>query len=232
MKKIFTLCLALFCATATFAQNDEDFNPKGSFVFTDKDGNVYEDGAVITRDEAEESPFGGIQIASGLYVKQTVADLDGAPLLVGMSTDVKKIDNGELHFCFPGSCHMADKVGFNEVSAIQEIKSGASLVTEWTPGWDEDEENQLKGMATATFTLYAFQNFGRPGKPDYYNYGAASSITVNFVHGTTGINGVVDNSKATVDAIYTVNGTRVQKMQKGLNIVKLSNGKTMKIVNK
>ena len=43
MKKIFTLCLALFCATATFAQNDEDFNPKGSFVFTDKDGNVYED---------------------------------------------------------------------------------------------------------------------------------------------------------------------------------------------
>ena len=70
MKKIFTLCLALFCATATF----------------DKDGKVYEDGAVITRDEAEESPFGGIQIASGLYVKQTVADLDGAPLLVGMST--------------------------------------------------------------------------------------------------------------------------------------------------
>ena len=57
MKKIFTLCLALFCATATFAQDDEDFNPKGSFVFTDKDGNVYEDGAVITRDEAEESPF-------------------------------------------------------------------------------------------------------------------------------------------------------------------------------
>jgi hypothetical protein len=60
MKKIFTLCLALFCATATFAQNDNNFNSKGTFVFTDKDGNVYEDGDVITRDEAEESPFGGI----------------------------------------------------------------------------------------------------------------------------------------------------------------------------
>ena len=232
MKKIFTLCLALFCATATFAQNDNNFNSKGTFVFTDKDGNVYEDGDVITRDEAEESPFGGIQIASGLYVKQTVADFDGAPLLCGMSADIKKIDNGELQFCFPGSCRTADKVGFYDATIIQKIKSGASLVTEWTPGWDEDEENQLEGMATATFTLYAFQNFGSPEKPNYYNYGAASSITVNFVHGTTGINGVVDNSKATVNAIYTVDGTRVQKMQKGLNIVKLSNGKTMKIVNK
>lgn len=232
MKKIFTLCLALFCATATFAQDDEDFNPKGSFVFTDKDGNVYEDGAVITRNEAEESPFGGIQITSGLYVKQTVADLDGAPLLVGMSTDVKKIDNGDLQFCFPGSCRIAEKVGFYDASIIKEIKSGASLVTEWTPGWDEDYENQLEGMATATFTLYACQNVGTDKKPDYYNYGASSSITVNFVYGTTAVNGVVDNSKATVDAIYTVDGTRVQKMQKGLNIVKLSNGKTMKIVNK
>ena len=231
MKKIFTLCLALFCAVATFAQ--DEFNPKGSFVFTDKDGNVYEDGAVITCADAEEDDFGAVQVNSGLYVKKVVADVEGSPLYLGMSVDVSNLENGAVQYCFPGSCHQASKVGKYDVdqSDIKIIQGGVSIMSEWIPGMDDDDV-AMYGQATATFTLYAYENFGSDKKPDYYEHGAASSITVNFIYSATAINGVADNAKASVDAIYTADGTRVQNMQKGLNIVKLSNGKTVKIVKK
>jgi hypothetical protein len=44
----------------------------------------------------------------------------------------------------------------------------------------------------------------------------------------TGINGV-DAAGAEIEAIYTVNGAKVNRLQKGLNIVKMSNGKTQKV---
>ena len=231
MKKIFTLCLALFCAVATFAQ--DEFNPKGSFVFTDKDGNVYEDGAVITCADAVEDDFGEVQVNSGLFVKQVVADVEGSPLYVGMGVDVSNLENGSVQYCFPGSCHRVSKVGKYDVdkSAIKTIKGGESLQTEWIANMDDDDV-AMYGQATATFTLYAYENFGSEKKPDFNEHGAASSITVNFIYSATAINGVADNAKASVDAIYTADGTRVQNMQKGLNIVKLSNGKTVKIIKK
>lgn len=232
MKKIFTLCLALFCAVATFAQ--DEFNPKGSFVFTDKDGNVYEDGAVITCADAVEDDFGEVQVSSGLYVKKVVADVEGSPLYVGMGVKVSNLENGAVQYCFPGSCHQVSKVGEYDVdkSDIKIIQGGESIMTEWIPGMDDDDV-AMYGQATATFTLYAYENFGSEKKPDFLKYEEpASSITVNFIYSATAINGVADNAKASVDAIYTADGTRVQNMQKGLNIVKLSNGKTVKIVKK
>jgi hypothetical protein len=49
---------------------------------------------------------------------------------------------------------------------------------------------------------------------------------------TTGINGVETLTDGTVESIYTINGTRVNSLQKGLNIVKMSNGKTQKVLVK
>ena len=49
-----------------------------------------------------------------------------------------------------------------------------------------------------------------------------------FDNEATGINGV-DAAGAEIEAIYTINGTRVNNLQKGLNIVKMSNGKTQKV---
>ena len=49
-----------------------------------------------------------------------------------------------------------------------------------------------------------------------------------FDNEATGINGV-DTADAEIEAIYTINGTRVNNLQKGLNIVKMSNGKTQKV---
>ena len=58
----------------------------------------------------------------------------------------------------------------------------------------------------------------------------ASEIKAFFIFddGATGINGV-DAADAEIEAIYTVNGVKVNSLQKGLNIVKMSNGKTQKV---
>ncbi|MBQ2403113.1 MAG: hypothetical protein II314_04185, partial [Prevotella sp.] len=45
----------------------------------------------------------------------------------------------------------------------------------------------------------------------------------------TGINGV-DAEDIEIEAIYTINGTKVNSLQKGLNIVKMSNGKVKKVM--
>ena len=48
----------------------------------------------------------------------------------------------------------------------------------------------------------------------------------------TGINGVETLTDGTVESIFTISGTRVNSLQKGLNIVKMSNGKTQKVLVK
>lgn len=227
MKKIFTLCLALFCATATFAQ-DEENEAKGTFEFVDKDGNVIADGSTITRNELEESEVGDMQVNSGLYVKQMVNDVDGVPLAVGMHVDITRIDNGGLQYCFPTNCFLSERLESKD-TGIAAINGTKTLLTEWIPALDDDTEEPIYGQATATFTLHAYQNFGSTLKPDYYDLGVASSVTVNFVYADpTGIDGVADDAHATVVARYAADGTRLSAPQKGLNIEKLSNGKTVK----
>lgn len=61
---------------------------------------------------------------------------------------------------------------------------------------------------------------------------AAGVKAFSFGGETTGINGIGTLTDGTVESIYTINGTRVNSLQKGLNIVKMSNGKTQKVLVK
>lgn len=46
----------------------------------------------------------------------------------------------------------------------------------------------------------------------------------------TGINGIENNANTTVTGIYNASGMKLQKMQRGLNIVRTADGKTVKIM--
>ena len=101
----------------------------------------------------------------------------------------------------------------------------------------DKEGKALKGEATVKLTLVACKKkssgLDESGieKFEWNEVGDCSSITVKFVYdGTTAINGVADNANATVVARYAADGTRLSAPQKGLNIVKLSNGKTVKYI--
>lgn len=225
MKKIFTLCLALLGTVATFAQSNEgDTETKGMYEFTDKDGNIVPDGSEITCNVVTKDAFGSPQIESGLYVKK-VTDKD---LGVSMDVNITRMDGGMLQYCFPGNCRTMKSTG-SDIQQYGDKMNNNSLKTEWIP--------DAYGEAVASFTLNAAELRDIKGplgikQQQYVPIGECSTVTVRFVYADpTGINDIKDGSNiASAVAYYTADGKQLSAPQKGLNIVKLSNGKTIKVV--
>lgn len=228
MKKIFTLFVALFCTVAMFAQDT-----KGMFEFADKNGNVVPNGSTLTKTEVEKSGK-RLQINTGLFVKPVKPELNGEKLGVKMRVEVENLDHGTIQYCLL-SCSVASEKG-TFYSTSNFVETLDDLATEWIMGTDK-EGKALKGEATVKLTLVAcqkkssgFDGFGIE-QFEWEEKGDCSSVTVKFVcDGTTAINGVTNNTNATVVARYAADGTRLSAPQKGLNIVKLSNGKTVKYI--
>lgn len=236
MKKIFTLCVALFAAVSMFAQET-----KGMFEFATADGTVVPSGSVITKSDVEdftdpEEEHDTKQIPTGLFVKPIKTDLNGEKLCVKLRVDVEKIDHGSINFCLLGSCSSAMREGTYESNGgfVDKLDD---LQTEWIIGNDEETGKAMYGEATTKLTLVVCRKVsqGKDGfgveQFKYENVGESSTVTVKFVYNekSTGINGI-SNADATVVARYAADGTRLSAPQKGLNIVKLSNGKTVKYI--
>lgn len=229
MKKIFTLFVALFCSVAMFAQDT-----KGMFEFADKNGNVVPNGSTLTKTEVEKSGK-RLQINTDLFVKPVKPELNGEKLGAKLRVEVENLDHGTIQYCLLGSCSVASEKG-TFYSTSNFVETLDDLATEWIMGTDK-EGKALKGEATVKLTLVAcqkkssgFDEFGIE-QFEWEEKGDCSSVTVKFVcDGTTAINGVTNNTNATVVARYAADGTRLSAPQKGLNIVKLSNGKTVKYI--
>lgn len=236
MKKIFTLCVALFAAVSMFAQET-----KGMFEFATADGTVVPSGSVITKSDVEDytDPEDGednMQIPTGLWIKPVKTELNGEKLCVKLRVDVEKIDHGSINFCLLGNCIPVMREGTYESNGgfVEQLND---LETEWKIGNDEETGKAKYGEATAKLTLVACRKVSQ-GKDQfdieqfkYEDVGESSTVTVKFVYNekSTGINGI-SNANATVVARYAADGTRLSAPQKGLNIVKLSNGKTVKYI--
>lgn len=224
MKKIFTLFVALFCTVAMFAQDT-----KGMFEFADKAGNVVPNGSTLTKTEVEKSGK-RLQINTGLFVKPVKPELNGEKLGAKLRVEVENLDHGTIQYCLLGSCSAASEKG-TFYSTSNFVDKLDDLATEWIMGTDKE------GEATVKLTLVACKKVSLGldefdiEQFEWQEVGDCSSITVKFVYdGTTAINGVTDNANATVVARYAADGTRLSAPQKGLNIVKLSNGKTVKYI--
>ena len=102
MKKIFTFLSLCLLSIAASAQE---------YVFTDKEGNVFEDGAVINRSEVVDDGFGGINLPGNLFVKNVNAE-EGCQ--VAIEAQITKIDNGDLQLCFPTNCQSYSEIGTYE----------------------------------------------------------------------------------------------------------------------
>lgn len=231
MKKIFTLCFALFSAVAMFAQET-----KGMFEFATADGTVVPSGTVITKSDVEDftEPEDGCdtkQISTGLFVKPIKTDLNGEKICVKLRLNVERIDNGSIAFCLLYNCKNASGKGKFESNGgfVDKLDD---LATEWRIGNDEETEKAMYGEAKAKLTLVVCRKVSLGIEQfKYEDIGESSTITVHFVYNekSTGINGI-STADATVVARYAADGTRLSAPQKGLNIVKLSNGKTVKYI--
>lgn len=223
IKSLLLIAAAMF-TTASYAQVDKTFS------FVDKDGKEIPSGTVWTANHVEEDDFGAVQVPSEVFVRNNTNEKKG----VGTLFDLKRLDNGSFQTCFPASCIPAtNKLGKGRTEGgPMNPNQTKSLKTEWFPEAD--------GTCEATIKLEYYnidiQKVGIMTKEVYELVDEEDLefpmpyITIIFTKGATAINGIKDGENVEVTGIYDATGKQIQTTQKGLNIVKLSNGKTVKIV--
>lgn len=219
LAKKLILCVVAFIGTATYAQTDE------TLQFVDKDGNVVPDGSTITVTDAVDDGMGmgGLCIYTGLSVKNNSSENVGA----NVELTISQIDNGALSCCFPGSCQQISTTGTYETQTGKVVANSLSeFNTEWYLGG--------YGTCTTTFKLKLYNLVGdNPLFPEYEFKGYGPSVTVNFVYSDpSGIDNAEVSENKAITGIYTIGGQQIEQLQKGINIVKYSNGKSAKIVVK
>ena len=207
MKKCFTLFIVLMMYSAVFAQG---------YVFTDKNGNVYEDGATITRTEVENEDIEMPQINSDLFVKN-----DGAPAnsKVAIVADITKIDNGLVQLCFPTECNSYSATGQQETSKTS-LPQGESqnIMSEWMPN-----EVGAYGECSVTYTAKTYDGM----------LARTFSVTVNYKYvNPTGIEAVSQQAPHKAVRRYNLLGNQVKGSQRGLSIVLMSDGRVRKVITK
>lgn len=229
MKKIFTLCLSMMmgCMVAS-AQAPAD----EVFQFTDSKGTVIKDGSTITSKEVHEIDWGGglieYQVGSGVYLSNTSDALAGFEF-VG---NVKSVTNGAIQLCFPNGCRTLNVGPFtSDFGAVYPTKDNESLNDIQLHLGVSDNDAEAKAEIELQVIRYdvAFNDYGMPVKGE--NSYPGSKITINLVYdGTAGINDVTVAGDSKEVARYTLDGRKLSAPQKGINIVKYADGRTVKVV--
>lgn len=217
MKKLFTLCIALlFSCVAMNAQN---------FIFVDGDGNTIENGATLTMDQVSykkeysfnpDGSYEEIQVPkislSGVYIKNNSAESQSCKV----TYNVTALPNGSFASCCAGNCSNLDSEGTIEKNANADAGKtiDISTDTEWVP------------VAAGTTTVKISAQGSKSMLPD-------SEITINFIYdGTASIDGIQNNADNKVVARYSINGQLLDAPQKGINILKYSDGRIEKVIVK
>ncbi|MGP1546003.1 MAG: hypothetical protein ACTTI1_06715 [Prevotella intermedia] len=217
MKRIlFLVAVLLSMGMGAMAQS-----AKSALQFVDDKGNVIPDGAVFEVPDMTIDDFLGDHLKPHLFIKNV------SPLskTVAMKLDLTSMPNGKVQCCV-GECQIFDSPG-QKMSGSATVKSGATLdiETEWFP--PKGTSTPECWTATLTAGLGTVTDFGFEYAED------GPTVKVKFGKDPSGIVFVKD-SNATVTEVerYNVQGQKISKPCKGINIIKLSNGKTVKKVMK
>lgn len=207
--------MGLFALQAN-AQSSEIDN---TFRFQDANGNEVKDGTTLTLSKLENG-----QISTGLFVK----NISGKQTAGYLSIDITNMPNGSFASCAFGSCLAAWTTAGAYESAKNVVEANAdaeNIATEWVP--------VAYGDWTGTIQLVVLgvnkNKFGISTPGDIIGYGP--KVTLHFVYADpTGINGISSTQGKKVAAIYSASGAKLADMQKGLNIVKYTDGTTAKVL--
>lgn len=215
MKRTFTIALALIAGLGAFAQDNR-------LRFEDASGNIVADGTTIVVDKVKiiDEDTKEEEMSTGLFVRNTTTSAINACLNV----DVTSLPSGSsFKACFPSNCSIAESPKtFTTESGLFQGSKVASSQTEWIPGYmdyDEGVFKQAYGDWTATIQIRVEKDGAMVDGP---------KVHVHFIRkASNGINDI-NAGNATVVARYTAGGQLITAPVRGLNIVKLSNGKTIK----
>ena len=208
MKKISTLALFLLMSTmSVWSQTDN------TFYFVDKNGNEVPDGTELTITEVEDDVFGGVMMPTGLYIKSK----QSGTLYGSMAYSILEFSSGAFQVCFPENCTSKNEVGDYETPA-GEVKT-EDIMAEWMP----------EAYGTAKVTLQPKTYKYNSVTKKYTFVGDGPKITLTFIYAdpsgitNAGIDGIKEIGR------YTLDGRKLAQPQKGINIIKTSDGKTYKV---
>lgn len=211
MTRIFTtICLLAVSVCFVFAQSVDDV------VFSDEDGNAYDDGATLVRSDYEEYAFGSAssdnlyEVPSGLYVSNN----GDAVINVEVVYEIEEITRGAHQICFPSTCISNDAAG-SYTTSRGAVKAGVSsdMQTEWFTGGD--------GNCTVTYTIYAY-TYDSSTK-EYTSLGEGPTITVKYVFGDdAGVDAVSSALKVVDTQYFDVCGRVTSSPSKGVYIKRMT----------
>lgn len=192
------------------------------------DGTIVPNGSIINVSSLTEDPFGLAFISSGLYITNLLKEKKG----VQLTMTIEILFNGVVQFGLLGSITSysdnASHVKRGVIGSQQE-----DLMLDWFPGVVADEGIIFDPTAygTTTVTLHVDEvEFDDSKFPSSYgeilNYGP--TITVNFIYDDpTDIDRILEKEE-NATSYYNLAGQRTSSLTKGINILRLSNGKTIK----
>lgn len=241
MKKTTTLCLSLLCfaSVAQAQQNDK------SFRILEKQGDSYTeivDGSTLnyTAADAEETPFGS-QIKPALYIENTTGDHKA----LALSLNVTSLNEGaDIRCCAAGACQsfgLGENVKYG--NAPIDPKAIIDMGFEYIPKSDLNDDGDVicfdgAGSVVLRADVCEYTEEDTKWGTKKYTFGdvigVGPQITINFNFNYTGIQDAQNPDNGIVKEVARYNGAgqRVNGPVKGLNIVKLANGKTVKQIYK
>ena len=213
MRKFFTLIFSFFALAATAQEVDQ------TFQFVDAQGNVVADGTTIT--------VNGIDNEGKMIVPLSVKNVGELKSAVSMFETIDSKPSGSWQTCAFGNCMILNETGYSSKS-IGAADYDGSIETEWIPetgkyaSWTATLQIQLFNIVTKT----AFGRTTETVGTDIIGYGP--KVTVNFVYNAESAHIGSMQAEAVPVEYYNLRGQRISGPQKGLCVVRLSNGKTLK----
>ena len=221
MKRFFTLLVSVFALTATGWAQDEGEDLDQTFVFIDDQGNIVPDGSVIT--------VAAINDEGQMVVPLKVKNVEGDGAAVSMYETIDALPNGGWQTCAFGNCMTLSATGYSAKNIISGTDA-SDIQTEWMP------EQGKYATWSATLQIHVFNIitktvFGMKQEvagEEIIGYGP--KVTVNFVYNSESahIRGTAADHQP--KEYFNVRGQRIDGPQKGLNIIRLANGKTIKTI--
>lgn len=114
----------LTLGTVSQAQIVTDQELDGTFVFTDLEGNVVENGSTIVVSELNEE--------GQMVIPLKAKNVSGTDVAVSLYEDLSNMPNGEWQTCLFGNCMMLTESGYSHRSLV-DVSYNSTLETEWKP---------------------------------------------------------------------------------------------------
>lgn len=222
MKRTLFLVSLCLCSFLTWGQS-----AKSLIQFVDAQGNAISDGSIVEINQVKivssEEEGDRKMIQPNIFIKYLGKETSG----IALKLNLESMPNGEFSCCF-GSCKDPFDEADHYQSAVAEAKVNEliPLNSEWFLGEDSPEVSWnatlTAGLCSSSQDQWGFRQ---------YTYAEdGPSITIRFVYSTTGISNIPFwETPNKIVARYNTLGQRIMQSCKGLNLIRLSNNKTIKV---